>query len=180
MSARAVPRPHRVRYRPRMSASNDPSAVPPVDWLHARFDELAAADLHDALRLRVDVFVVEQACAYPEIDGLDGLPGTRHLLGRAHAEAVVYGRSLCEEDSPGSPVRLGRIVVARSWRGRGLARELMRRLLADAAARHPGRDVVLGAQLPAEPLYAAFGFERTSGEYLEDGIAHVDMRLARD
>ena len=147
-------------------------------WTLSRFDELDARSVHDLLRLRVDVFVVEQACAYPEIDGLDALPGTRHLLGReADGTVAAYGRSLVDA---GAAARVGRIVVAPARRGRGVARTLMRRLLDDLDSRCPGRDVVLGAQLPAEPLYASFGFVRDSDEYLEDGIPHVDMRLARD
>ena len=159
-----------------MSANDDE-----IDWTLSRFDELDARSVHDWLRLRVDVFVVEQACAYPEIDGLDVLPGTRHLVGRDADDVVVaYARSLVDEGEAGAPVRIGRVVVAPSWRGRGVARALMRRGLADLDARHPHRDVVLGAQLPAEALYASFGFVRDSDEYLEDGIPHVDMRLARN
>ncbi len=148
-----------------------------IHWTHARFDELDARAVHDFLRLRVEVFVVEQACAYPEIDGLDVHEATRHLIGRADDETVVYGRSLVAGGD--EPVRLGRIVVAERWRGRGVARELVRRLLDDVAERHPGRDVVLGAQVVAEGLYAGLGFVRSSDEYLEDGIPHVDMRLTR-
>ena len=149
-------------------------------WTLSRFDALDARTVHDCLRLRVDVFVVEQACAYPEIDGRDVLPGTRHLIGRdADGTTAVYGRSLVDEDDPDAPARIGRIVVAAPWRGRGVARTLMRRLLDDLDARHPHRDVVLGAQLPAQALYASFGFARDSDEYVEDGIPHVDMRLAR-
>ena len=150
-------------------------------WTLSRFDELDVRSVHDFLKLRVDVFVVEQACAYPEIDGLDALAGTRHLLGRdAGGTVAAYGRSLVDEDDAGTDARVGRIVVAPQRRGRGVARALMRRLLDDLDARCPGRDVVLGAQLPAEPLYASFGFVRDSDEYLEDGIPHVDMRLTRD
>ena len=156
--------------------------TPDIDWTLAPLDRFDARAVHDLLRLRVDVFVVEQACAYPEIDGRDALPGTRHLVGRARGETVACGRSLVGEDDAlagAGPARVGRIAVARAWRGRGLARELMRRLLDDLEARAPDRDVALGAQLPAEPLYASFGFRRCSDEYLEDGIPHVDMRLAR-
>ena len=150
-----------------------------LHWTLAPLDALDARALHDCLRLRVEVFVVEQACPYPELDGLDALPGTRHLIGRAGNETVACARSLVDGADPEAPARIGRVVVAAPWRGRGLARELLARLLADLDARCPERDVVLGAQLPAEALYGAFGFRRCSAEYLEDGIAHVDMRLAR-
>ena len=153
---------------------------PDLDWTLAPLDALDARAVHDLLRLRVDVFVVEQACPYPEIDGRDALPGTRHLVGRAGAETVACARSLADADDRQAPARVGRVAVARAWRGHGLARELLGRLLADLEARHPGRDVVLGGQLPAEALYASFGFRRVSDVYLEDGIPHVDMRLTRD
>ncbi len=152
---------------------------PDMTWTLATIAELDARAMHDLLRLRCEVFVVEQACPYQDIDGLDTLPDTRHLIGRHGAQVVACARSLVSGEQSDAPARLGRIVVARQWRGRRLACALVQRLLADLAERHPQRDVILGAQLPAMALYASFGFRPESREYLEDGIPHVDMRLTR-
>ena len=135
----------------------------------ARFAELDAATLYALLRLRVDVFVVEQACAYPELDGRDTEPGTRHLWLTAAGVTTGYLRLL---DDPDGVVRIGRVVVAPSARGAGVAGRLMAAALAEAGE----RPAVLDAQAHLVRLYERHGFAVTGPEYLEDGIPHVPMR----
>ena len=130
--------------------------------------ELAVATLYDLLRLRVDVFVVEQACAYPELDGRDTEPGTRHLWLTAAGVTTGYLRLL---DDPDGVVRIGRVVVAPSARGAGVAGRLMAAALAEAGE----RPAVLDAQAHLVRLYERHGFAVTGPEYLEDGIPHVPM-----
>jgi ElaA protein len=135
----------------------------------ATFAELDTATLYALLRLRVDVFVVEQRCPYPELDGRDLEPATRHLwLERDHAP-VGYLRMLAEPDGT---VRIGRVVVARSARRAGLAG----RLLAAALAEAGGRTCVLDAQSRLVGFYRGLGFTPTGPEFLDDGIPHVPMR----
>lgn len=134
----------------------------------ARFAELDAATLYALLRLRVDVFVVEQACAYPELDGRDTEPGTRHLWLTAAGVTTGYLRLL---DDPDGVVRIGRVVVAPSARGAGVAGRLMAAALAEAGE----RPAVLDAQAHLARLYERHGFAVTGPEYLEDGIPHVPM-----
>lgn len=134
----------------------------------ARFAELDAATLYALLRLRVDVFVVEQACAYPELDGRDTEPGTRHLWLTAAGVTTGYLRLL---DDPDGVVRIGRVVVAPSARGAGVAGRLMASALAEAGE----RPAVLDAQAHLVRLYERHGFAVTGPEYLEDGIPHVPM-----
>ena len=136
----------------------------------ATFAELDAATLYALLRLRVDVFVVEQHCAYPEIDGRDTEPGALHVwLADEPAHPLGYLRILSD---PGGVARIGRVAVARPARGAGLAQRLMR-----AALDHVGdRPCVLDAQAGLVDFYADFGFVVTGPEYLEDGIPHVPMR----
>lgn len=132
--------------------------------------DLAAADLYAILRLRSDVFVVEQDCAYADLDGRDLLPSTRHLWLTEGTEVVACLRVL-EEPSGGA--RIGRVVTAASARGRGLAGELMAAALEGAEG-----PFVLDAQTYARGLYARFGFVEDGAEFLEDGIPHVTMRRA--
>jgi ElaA protein len=136
----------------------------------ATFAELDAATLYALLRLRVDVFVVEQHCAYPEIDGRDTEPGALHVwLADEPSHPLGYLRILSD---PGGVARIGRVAVARPARGAGLAQRLMR-----AALDHIGdRPCVLDAQAGLVDFYADFGFVVTGPEYLEDGIPHVPMR----
>ena len=136
------------------------------------FADLDVRTAYDVWRLRQDVFVVEQACPYPDLDGRDTEPGTRHVLLQDDAAALVGCARVLDD---GDVWRVGRVLLAPAARGRGLADPLVRACL-DACA---GRDVVLDAQSPLRDLYAGFGFEVTGPEFLEDGIAHLPMRLRR-
>ncbi len=133
----------------------------------ARFTDLDAGTLYALLRLRVDVFVVEQACAYPELDGRDLESGTEHRWFADGDGPTAYVRLLTE---PEGDTRLGRVVTRPDARGSGLARMLVEGVLAD----HAGR-VLADAQADLVGWYEALGFEVTGPEYLEDGIAHVPM-----
>jgi ElaA protein len=135
----------------------------------ARFADLDPATLYALLRLRVNVFVVEQHCPYPELDGRDLEPATLHLWLEQAGAPTAYLRILAEPDGT---ARIGRVVVAPAHRGRGLAR----RLLAEALARLPGRPCVLDAQSHLVDFYAEFGFTSVGDEFLEDGIPHISMR----
>lgn len=132
-------------------------------------DDLDARTLHDLLRLRVDVFVVEQACPYPEIDGRDLEPGTRHLWLADDDAPVACLRVL--EEADGS-ARIGRVVTAATHRGAGLAARLMAAALDEVGE----RPCVLDAQSHLAGFYARAGFEVSGPEFVEDGIPHLPMR----
>ncbi|GAA4362554.1 GNAT family N-acetyltransferase [Nocardioides caricicola] len=141
------------------------------DIVTVDFEQLSAREAYDVWRLRQDVFVIEQACPYPDLDGRDTEPGTRHVLLRDGDRLLGYARVL---DDPAA-WRIGRVVLAPEARGRGLADVLMRAAM-DVAG---DRDVVLDAQSPLAGWYATFGFEPDGAEFLEDGIPHIPMRLSR-
>ena len=137
--------------------------------LHAcGFAALDPATLYALLRLRVDVFVVEQACPYPELDGRDTEPGTWHVWAADGERPVAYLRVLAEADGS---YRIGRVCVATGHRGEGLAGLLMEEGLRLAA----GRRVVLDAQSYLRDWYERFGFSVSGPEFVEDGIAHLPM-----
>jgi ElaA protein len=147
----------------------------PVAWQTNRFDALDAKQLYELLKLRVDVFVVEQACAYPELDGKDVLPDTLHLTGRTKdGSLAAYARIL----APGarfSNISFGRVVVAPLYRKTGLGHFLVKKILAEAGRVWPGRGITIGAQTYLVHFYRCHGFVPVSDPYLEDGIAHIDM-----
>ena len=135
----------------------------------AGWAEIDPLTLHDLIRLRVDVFVVEQLCAYAELDGRDLDRGTVHLrAGPAH-QPTAYLRLLTE---PGGTRRIGRVCTAPAHRGRGLAR----RLVAAALAEVGPAPCVLDAQAHLTGLYADFGFTPDGPGYDWDGVLHVPMR----
>jgi len=138
----------------------------------ARFAELTTPVLYALLRLRADVFVVEQRCAYPDLDGRDLEPGTRHVwLDTDGGVPLAYLRILEERDGT---ARIGRVCVAPAGRGRGLARAV----LAHALDLIGPRPYVLEAQAHLAGFYTSLGFVATGPEYVEDGIPHVPMRRA--
>jgi ElaA protein len=146
-----------------------------IEWQVRRFDELASGQLYELLRLRVDVFVVEQACAYPELDGKDLLADTRHLTGRAKdGRLAAYARIL----APGvrfSDISFGRVVVAPLYRETGVGHLLVKQILAAAGRIWPGKGITISAQTYLTAFYQSHGFVPVSDPYLEDDIPHIDM-----
>ena len=136
----------------------------------SRFAGLSARNWHDIGQLRSDVFVVEQACIYPEFDGRDTEPATRHIWLEAGEQLFAYLRVLDDVDVR----RIGRVVTRAEHRGRGLAAGLIMYTL--DATRGPW---VLDAQAHLEAWYAGFGFERQGAQFMDYGIPHVSMRRSR-
>ncbi|GGJ78024.1 hypothetical protein GCM10010123_05090 [Pilimelia anulata] len=141
-----------------------------VETRSATFDRLDARTLYGILRLRAAVFVVEQDCAYQDLDGRDLEPAARHLWAEGDGGGILgYLRILADPD--GTP-RIGRVVVAPDARGTGVVQRLMR-----AALEHVGdRPSVLAAQAHLERFYAGFGYRTCGPGYDEDGIPHLPMR----
>jgi predicted GNAT family N-acyltransferase len=134
----------------------------------ASFAELTPFEVYGLCRLRVDVFVVEQECPYPELDGRDVEPATVHLWFESDGEVVATIRVLDD----GANRVIGRVATAAGHRGRGLAAQLIEQgvqLCGDAP-------ITLGAQAHLEGWYERFGFRRNGPGYVEDGIPHVPMR----
>lgn len=147
----------------------------PIQWEVKKFNELTVAELYELLRLRVDVFVVEQHCPYPELDGKDIHLQTLHVSVRsADGDLAAYLRIL----APGvryPGVSIGRVVTAKAFRGMGLSHKLIEKAMELAQENWPGIPLQMGAQEYLKRFYQSHGFETTSKIYLEDGIPHIDM-----
>ncbi|MGY1836129.1 GNAT family N-acetyltransferase [Blastococcus sp. SYSU DS0510] len=144
--------------------------TPSTDLLlrRAAFADLTPFEVYALCRLRVDVFVVEQECPYPELDGRDVEPATEHLWFEEAGEVLATVRVLDD----GATRAIGRVATAERARGRGLAG----RLIEEALATYGGGPLTLGAQAHLEHWYARFGFRTSGPGYVEDGIPHVPMR----
>ena len=147
------------------------TSMPEVATEWQSFDQLTADTLYELLRFRQDIFVVEQGSPYPDLDGLD--QGAWHLLLRVDGVLTGYLRLI---PAP-PPVRIGRVAVAASMRGRGLGRRLMEEALLFYRAQYPGLPVVLTAQAHLVPFYRSYGFEPTGAPFDDFGVAHVAMEL---
>ncbi len=143
-----------------------------MQWRWYHFADFDAATLFQYLRLRQHVFVVEQACAYPDIDDFDLV--STHLLGW-HGEEIVACLRLVPPGLKYAEASIGRVIAAPEMRGSGLGHQLIQAGLKGAAEQYPLIDNRIGAQAHLQHFYARHGFVTVSDEYDEDGILHVDM-----
>lgn len=132
------------------------------------FADFDAAGLYAILKLRFDVFVLEQESLYPELDDND--QGALHLTVHQGGHLAGVLRIL-----PTDPISIGRVAVVKSARSDGLASRMMQAALGRIAADWPDRHIKLGAQQHLEAFYARFGFSRCSDLYDDGGIPHIDM-----
>ena len=144
----------------------------PVTWTVSAFAELDARDVHDVLRLRQDVFIIEQDCIFHEIDGRD--PLALHLLGRRDGRLVAYAR-IFAPGILGPEASIGRIATDPSVRGTGLGHALFREALGITERIAPDAPIRLAAQAHLERFYGAYGFVGIGDRYMDDGIVHLDM-----
>jgi ElaA protein len=157
-----------------MTETADAAASPSVTVQWRDFGALSVYELHDILKLRSDVFVLEQGIVGDEIDGRD--PETVHgLLRDEGGEIVATARMFAP--GPDGAARIGRVVTRGDRRGQGLGKAIMRSALAEVRRRWGAVPVLLGAQSHLQRFYADFGFEPVSGLYDDHGIPHVEMRL---
>ncbi|ENM3878332.1 TPA: GNAT family N-acetyltransferase [Vibrio cholerae] len=146
-----------------------------INWQCISFCQLTTQQLYELLKLRVDVFVVEQTCPYPELDNKDTLNEVHHLLGYQDGELVACARLLPAGVSYPS-VSLGRVATKASARGNGLGHQLLQTALEQCQNLWPQQSIEIGAQEHLREFYARYGFVATSETYLEDGIPHIDMK----
>ena len=138
------------------------------------FDALSTRELHDLLRLRADVFVVEQRCVFVDIDGRD--PEALHLLVRSTESGDLLGTlRLFPPHLGAGQVRIGRVATTLAARGAGLGRAMMVEGLAEAERRFGAVPVRIEAQSRLAAFYRSLGFARASEDYEEDGILHCAM-----
>ncbi len=149
-----------------------------ITWQSLPFTKLTTLQLHELIRLRVDVFVVEQTCPYHELDGKDLLDGVHHLMGFSNGEIVACARLLPAGVSYDN-VSIGRVATKITARGNGLGHQLIAEALKQCEQLWPGKTIDISAQEHLEGLYQSHGFKRISDMYLDDGIPHIDMRLEK-
>jgi ElaA protein len=147
-----------------------------IDWHFSRFADLTPFDLYDVLAARQNVFILEQTCLYPDIDGYD--LEAHHLLGWRDVDGKRQLAAYLRVLAPGAKydeMSIGRVITTPAARGSGAGRALLDQGIAHAEALHPGHRIRIGAQQYLERFYASFGFETVSAPYDEDGIMHIDM-----
>ncbi len=147
-----------------------------MQWQLLTFSQLDAFRLYQLLQLRVDVFVVEQQCPYPELDGKDLLPDTHHLLLYKEQKLMAYARLLAPGVSFDGMPAIGRICVAQDARRLGLGVALVQQAIDQIQHIWPGLDIAISAQCYLQKFYEDQGFQAISTPYLEDDIPHISMQ----
>jgi ElaA protein len=148
------------------------SNVSGIEWEWLRLEDMSTGVLYRLMALRESIFVVEQNCAYQEMDGRDDQAW--HLLGSRADFPVACLRVLVPGRNSGC-YRIGRVAVEESWRGKGLARQMLLMALDKVAGEVGKKAVTLDAQSYLAPFYQSLGFDIKGDEFLEDGIPHIPM-----
>ncbi|MES2575597.1 MAG: GNAT family N-acetyltransferase [Bacteroidota bacterium] len=143
-----------------------------IQWKIKSFDELSVNELYHILKLRSEIFVVEQNCVYLDIDGKDTL--ALHLFGEFEGKIVAYSR-LFKPGITFENASIGRVVVDADYRDRKWGHDLMREAIAGIQSHFGESKIIIGAQLYLKKFYESHGFLQTSEMYLEDDIPHIEM-----
>ena len=145
-----------------------------MKWIFKTYNELSKDELYSILRLRADVFVLEQDCPYQDVDNKD--QKAFHVLAVDNKEVVAYARVFRSGDYF-QEASIGRVVTKPSHRGTGLGQDLMQKTI-DFIEKSPvSKPIRISAQTYLLKFYESYGFKKTGIEYMEDGIPHIGMLL---
>ena len=143
-----------------------------IEWKCSFFNELDVHELYAALRLRSEVFVVEQNCVFLDMDNKD--QDSYHLFGWNDGQLVAYTR-LIPAGVAYKEASIGRVVTSPAARGLGAGRELMLVSIRELNRIWGKQPIRIGAQLYLRKFYESLGFKQSSEMYMEDGIEHIEM-----
>lgn len=143
-----------------------------MNWELKKFEDLKTEDIYKILKVRNEVFIVEQLCPYQDCDGKD--ENAYHLYLEDKGKIIAYLRILKKGVSY-DQISIGRVLVHKDYRGKGIARKLMLKALNFIDVNLNEREVKIQAQSYLVNFYGSLGFKKTSEEYLEDDIPHIDM-----
>jgi len=141
-------------------------------YIIRKLEALTPLELYDILKLRQEIFIIEQACLYPDLDGKD--EGAWHLTA-FEGDSLLACLRILEAGVSFKEPSIGRVAVSRDHRGRGIAKAMMQEALAFIKREWKETHVRISAQSYTIPFYAGVGFQVVGEAYLEDGIWHVEM-----
>jgi ElaA protein len=147
-----------------------------IDWKYKQFGDLTPHELYTILRLRNEVFVVEQNCVFQDADNKD--QSSFHIMGWNNDSLIAYARLVPAGISYSEP-SIGRVVTSPAARSLGMGKKLMDQAINILYKTWGKTDIKIGAQLYLERFYNSFGFQRSSEIYMEDGIEHIEMLLQK-
>ena len=139
-----------------------------------KYQDLSQERLYEILKLRLEVFVVEQKCAYQDLDNKD--EKALHLVGEENNKIIAYTRIFKKGDFFKNS-SIGRVLVKKEYRNKDYGRIIMRRSIEKLKEDPKEEKIELSAQKYLLKFYSELGFEKKGEEYLEDNIPHVKMIL---
>lgn len=146
--------------------------MPELQWLCKHFDEVSQYELYEIIKLRNEVFVVEQNCVFQDADGKD--QQCYHLTGFANNTLAAYAR-LVPAGVSYNYISIGRIVTSPHFRSKGAGKALLNKAINQCLTLFGEQPIKIGAQVYLKKFYESFGFTQTSEIYDEDGIPHIEM-----
>lgn len=144
-----------------------------LSWSIKAFEDLTLREFHDLIALRIDVFIVEQNCPYPELDGKD--EQSYHLIGRNENSQIVATSRILPPGLSYPQVSIGRVVVTKNERMNNYGHDMMRMAFQFILEKFGNTEIKISAQKYLESFYLSHDFVPTGKEYLEDGIPHLEM-----
>jgi ElaA protein len=147
-----------------------------TEWKLVSYDDLTPKELYQMLKLRVDVFVVEQNCPYPDLDNNDIIEGVYHLLATKQDGNIAACARLLPAGISYENVSIGRVATKIDERGHGLGHQLIQKAIEGCESLWGTVTIDISAQQYLEKYYQSHGFTTISEMYLEDDIPHIKMR----
>lgn len=144
-----------------------------INWICKHFNELSAEEFHDIIQLRINVFIVEQNCPYPEIDGKD--KNAYHVYGKSEENKIVAVSRIIPPGISYDECSIGRVASSSTARLTGCGIDLMKFSIENINKIYGKSDIRISAQEYLKSFYEKFGFLKVSDSYLEDDIPHIEM-----
>lgn len=146
-----------------------------IQWTTKNFNMLSVDELYQILKLRSEVFVVEQNCVYQDLDNKD--QKALHLFGEVEGKIIAYSRLFKGNDYFDNS-SIGRVVVALNFRDMNFGHALINRGISEIKKHFNEENITISAQLYLKKFYESHGFVATSDMYLEDDIPHIEMKIS--
>ena len=146
----------------------------PIKWVTKKFEALSVVELYQILRLRSEIFVVEQNCVYQDLDNKD--QKALHLFGEYDGKIIAYSR-LFKAGDYFDCSSIGRVGVDENYRDKKFGHELIKQGIAEIKNHFNEEKITISAQLYLKKFYESHGFIQTSEMYLEDDIPHIEMKI---
>lgn len=143
-----------------------------MEWILKKFNQLTPDELYEIIKLRVEIFIVEQNCPYQDLDDKDLV--SYHLFLKDNDEIIAVLRIIPEYVSY-DEMSIGRVVVKKTHRGRGIAKSMMKKAIEFIVNDLGKNSIRLSGQAYLTDFYQELGFKKVSDEYLEDGIKHFQF-----